>query len=165
VAGARFNPKSKDQVNKAHLLRLRQGASTPDVSKQLACWDATCEINDSLLAGIIQLLSLEHEVAVDCVLAAGYRLPQEMCLNLPLQQEDPTTESVKALYEGLAHSNASTSIQVQANLDFFPPIATWDSDKQIKCQTHDCRGNLCIFFEIRTCGVWSEQAGVQIGVD
>lgn len=132
MAGARFNPKNKDQMNKAHLLRLRQGVSTPDASTPLACWDATCEINDSLLAGIIQLLSLEHDVEVDCVLAAGYRLPQEMCLNLPSQHEDPTTESVKALYEGLAHCNAAAAIEVRVHLfsPFLPRFLPRDTSLQ-----------------------------------
>ena len=30
---------------------------------------------------------------------------------------------------------------------------------------YDCSSDLCIFVEIRTCGVWLEQAGVQTGVD
>ena len=114
VAGARFNPATQADAGKAHLLRLRQGkiAGQTTGSTPFACWEPASELNDSMLAGLVQLLSLEHDVDVDCVLAAGYRLPLEICLNLPSQAPDPTAQSVKVLYEGLQHSNAAASIQV-----------------------------------------------------
>ena len=114
VAGARFNPASKADAGKAHLLRIREGACAglPAGNSAVACWESAAELNDSMLAGLVQLLSLEHDMEVDCVLAAGYRLPQEICLNLPSQKEDPTAHSVKVLYEALQHSNAAASIQV-----------------------------------------------------
>jgi hypothetical protein len=114
VAAARFNPNSKDGQGKAHLLQMRAGsaASSLPVGSPLAAWDPACEINDSLLAALIQLLSLEHEIEVDFVLAAGYRLPQEICLNLPSRPADATIESVKALYDGLVHCNAAAPLQV-----------------------------------------------------
>lgn len=118
VAGARFNPNpnSKEQAGKAHLLQMRgcSSASSLPGSSPFASWDPTCEINDSLLAAVVQLLSMEDEVEVDCVLAPGYRLPQEICLNLPSKQADVTAESVRMLYDSLAHCNAATAIQVLA---------------------------------------------------
>ncbi len=122
VAAARFNPNSKDGERKAHLLQMRAGssASSLPVGSPLAAWDPACEINDSLLAALIQLLSLEHEIEVDCLFAAGYRLPQEICLNLSSRPADPTTESVKALYDGLAHCNAAAPLQVWPVLSRVP---------------------------------------------
>ena len=114
LAGVRFNPKNRKDEGTAHLLRIRKGisGSLPENSSPLASWDPACEINDSLLAGIMQLLSLEDEIEVDCLLAAGYRLPQEVRLNLPLQRADPTPDSVMALFDGLQHCNAATAMQV-----------------------------------------------------
>jgi hypothetical protein len=56
VAGVRFNPKGKGQESKAHLLQFRQGVALADASTPLAVWNPECEINDSILAAIIQLL-------------------------------------------------------------------------------------------------------------
>lgn len=69
VAGVRFNPKGKDQESKAHLLQFRQGTVLTEASAPLAAWDPACEINDSILAAIIQLLRYaipkeEEEVVV-----------------------------------------------------------------------------------------------------
>jgi hypothetical protein len=113
VASVRFNPKGKDLSNMAKLLQFRKGVCMRDSSEPLVCWDPACEINDSLLAAIIQILSLEHGVEMDCVLAAGYRLPQDICLNLPLKQSDPTVESVRALYDAFTRCNASIPLQVR----------------------------------------------------
>ena len=114
VAGARFNPRNKEATSKAHLLQVRRGSSSsmPETSAHLACWDPSIEIQDSFLAGVVQMLSLELEVEMDCVLAAGYRLPQEICLNLSSQPADPSNECVKALYNSLHHCNASKALQV-----------------------------------------------------
>lgn len=116
VAGARFNPLPglEDQAGKPHLLQIRSGSTSNSLpaGSPFASWDTACDINDSLLAAFIQLLSLEDEVEVDCVLAPGYRLPQEICLNLPSKQTDVTAESVKVLYDSFAHGKAATAIQV-----------------------------------------------------
>ena len=114
MAGARFNPKCRDDASKAHLLTLKKGVITDQRADHtpLASWDPECDINDSLLAGLVQLLSIEHDINIDCVFAAGYRLPQEICLSLPMQRADPTIETVKALYDSFQHCHVAAALQV-----------------------------------------------------
>ena len=66
VAGARFNPLPglEDQAGKPHLLQIRSGSTSNSLpaGSPFASWDPACDINDSLLAAFVQLLSLEDEV-------------------------------------------------------------------------------------------------------
>lgn len=110
VAGARFNPKDKADSRAAHLLQIRRGATVSSPTAPLPCWDAACEIKDSLLAAVLQLLILEREVATDCLIAPAYRLPQEISLNLPTAAHDPTTEAIGALYGSLEQCNAARAL-------------------------------------------------------
>jgi hypothetical protein len=106
----RFNARNSRDQARVHFLHTQTKSQSASLNP---VWDEKWQIQDGLLAAMIQILRLEeHRIQCVCAISHGHRLPREICLALPFSNSDESLQQVKALAEAVIPQLSSLHGQV-----------------------------------------------------